>query len=138
MSMQATINGKRIDGPLDMPLLWTLRDLRRMTGTKFGCGARQYGVRTVHLDGIPIPSSVLPVGDFRGNINAAEGVADTGADRRIQEAWLGTRSSSVGIARLARSRPPQLSFTGFRSPRRRNRRNGVRQYMPLHVKFALR
>ncbi len=90
MSIPATINGKRIelDGPSDMPLLWALRDLLGMTGTKFGCGVGQCGACTVHLDGKPVRSCVLPIGDIRGNITTIEGVAETGAGRRIQDAWL--------------------------------------------------
>ena len=90
MSIPATINGKRIelDGPSDMPLLWALRDLLGMTGTKFGCGVGQCGACTVHLDGKPVRSCVLPIGDIRGNITTIEGVAETGAGRRIKDAWL--------------------------------------------------
>ncbi|NKJ40250.1 (2Fe-2S)-binding protein [Rhizobium sp. SG570] len=90
MSIPATINGKRIelDGPLDMPLLWALRDLLGMTGTKFGCGVGQCGACTVHLDGKPVRSCVLPIGDIQGNITTIEGVAETETGRRIQDAWL--------------------------------------------------
>ncbi|OED00859.1 (2Fe-2S)-binding protein [Rhizobium sp. YK2] len=90
MSIPATINGKRIelDGPSDMPLLWALRDLLGMTGTKFGCGVGQCGACTVHLDGKPVRSCVLPIGDIQGNITTIESVAETEAGRRIQDAWL--------------------------------------------------
>ncbi len=58
-----TINGKRhtVDAPPDMPLLWVLRDLLGMTGTKFGCGVALCGACTVNLDGIPRRSCVTPV-----------------------------------------------------------------------------
>src|ERR1700691_6747697 len=58
------INGeaRNIDGPGDMPLLWALRDILGLTGTKFGCGIAQCGACTVHVDGTPIRSCVTPVG----------------------------------------------------------------------------
>ena len=58
------INGesRRFDAPDDMPLLWVLRDILGMTGTKFGCGIAQCGACTVHIDGNPVRSCLLPVG----------------------------------------------------------------------------
>ena len=66
------INGKdcEVDVPEDMPLLWVLRDVLGLTGTKFGCGIAQCGVCTVHVDGQPIRSCIMPVGadhDDRGD-----------------------------------------------------------------------
>jgi isoquinoline 1-oxidoreductase alpha subunit len=77
MAISATVNGKavRLDGPPDMPLLWALRDLLGMTGTKFGCGIGQCGACTVQLDGKPVRSCMLPIGD-------------TEEGKRIQKAWL--------------------------------------------------
>ena len=58
------VNGERpeVDVPSDMPLLWVLRDVLGLTGTKFGCGIAQCGACTVHLDGKPVRSCLLPVG----------------------------------------------------------------------------
>jgi isoquinoline 1-oxidoreductase alpha subunit len=69
------INGelKHVDAPANMPLLWVLRDLLGLTGTKFGCGIAQCGACTVHLDGNAVRSCVLPISSI-GN-RAAEGVA---------------------------------------------------------------
>ena len=66
MATMLTINGeqKSFDAPADMPLLWVLRDILGMTGTKFGCGIAQCGACTVHVDGKPVRSCVLPVGAF--------------------------------------------------------------------------
>jgi len=86
-----TINGesKTVDAPADMPLLWVLRDLLGMTGTKFGCGIAQCGACTVHLDGKAVRSCLLPVGAI-GNraITTIEGVGSTPTGAKVQKAWL--------------------------------------------------
>ena len=86
-----TINGeqKSFDAPADMPLLWVLRDLLGMTGTKFGCGIAQCGACTVHLDGNPVRSCLLPVGAV-GNraVTTIEGIGSTEAGAKVQRAWL--------------------------------------------------
>lgn len=91
MTMTLTINGeqKAVDAPDEMPLLWVLRDLLGLTGTKFGCGIAQCGACTVHIDGRPLRSCVLPVGSI-GNraITTIEGIGATPAGARVQKAWL--------------------------------------------------
>ena len=85
-----TINGKThtVDAPDDMPLLWVLRDLVGLTGTKFGCGIAQCGACTVHLDGAAVRSCVLPVSAVVGKkITTIEAVGETPAGRKVQEAW---------------------------------------------------
>jgi isoquinoline 1-oxidoreductase alpha subunit len=86
-----TINGesKTFDAPDDMPLLWVLRDVLGMTGTKFGCGIAQCGACTVHLDGNPVRSCLLSVGTI-GNkaITTIEGIGATDAGSKVQKAWL--------------------------------------------------
>jgi isoquinoline 1-oxidoreductase subunit alpha len=85
------INGleRTVEAPSDMPLLWVLRDLLGLTGTKFGCGIAQCGACTVHLDGRPVRSCMLAVGAV-GNraVTTIEAVGDTAAGARIQKAWL--------------------------------------------------
>ena len=68
MATMLTINGeqKSFDAPADMPLLWVLRDIIGLTGTKYGCGIAQCGACTVHVDGKPVRSCVLPVGALNG------------------------------------------------------------------------
>jgi isoquinoline 1-oxidoreductase alpha subunit len=86
-----TINGesKLVDVPDDMPLLWVLRDVLGMTGTKFGCGIAQCGACTVHLDGKAVRSCVLPVGAIGARaVTTIEAVGNTPAGARVQKAWL--------------------------------------------------
>jgi isoquinoline 1-oxidoreductase subunit alpha len=85
------INGesKTVDAPPDVPLLWALRDLLGMTGTKFGCGIAQCGACTVHLDGVAVRSCVLPIGNIgQRNITTIEGVGNSPTGNRVQKAWL--------------------------------------------------
>lgn len=85
------INGVRrdVDVPTDMPLLWVLRDVLGLTGTKFGCGIAQCGACTVHLDGTAIRSCQMPVGAIGTRaITTIEGVGQTAAGAKIQKAWL--------------------------------------------------
>jgi isoquinoline 1-oxidoreductase alpha subunit len=85
------INGKaeEVDVPPDMPLLWVLRDILGMTGTKFGCGIAQCGACTVHVDGKAVRSCLLSVGVI-GNraITTIEAVGATPAGAKVQKAWL--------------------------------------------------
>jgi len=89
--LDVTINGtvRTLDVPADMPLLWVLRDVVGLTGTKFGCGIAQCGACTVHVDGVPLRSCQLPVGAVGARIvTTIEAIGATPAGRRIQEAWL--------------------------------------------------
>ena len=85
------INGevRTLEAPEDMPLLWVLRDLLGLTGTKFGCGIAQCGACTVHIDGKPVRSCMLPVSAV-GNrrVTTIEGIAATPAGAKVQKAWL--------------------------------------------------
>jgi len=85
------INGeaRELDVPPDMPLLWVLRDVAGLTGTKFGCGIAQCGACTVHLDGKPFRSCVLPVSAV-GNraVTTIEAVGQTPVGAAVQKAWL--------------------------------------------------
>lgn len=85
------VNGaqRTVDVPGDMPLLWVLRDIIGLTGTKYGCGVAQCGACTVHLDGQAVRSCVLPVsavGDK--SITTIEAVGKTPSGQKIQQAWL--------------------------------------------------
>ena len=85
------INGdvKTIDAPDDMPLLWVLRDILGLTGTKFGCGIAHCGACTVHIDGKPVRSCVLPVSAVRDRaVTTIEGIGASPAGAKVQKAWL--------------------------------------------------
>ena len=85
------INGKSSDVDVadDTPLLWTLRDVLNMTGTKFGCGAALCGACTIHIDGQPVRSCVTPVSAAVGKrITTIEAIGATPAGKKIQAAWL--------------------------------------------------
>ncbi|HZX66581.1 MAG TPA: (2Fe-2S)-binding protein [Myxococcales bacterium] len=87
--MQLTVNGttREVDAPDEMPLLWVLRDVLALTGTKFGCGMAQCGACTVHLDGEAVRSCVLPVSAVAGRkITTIEGLSEDGT-HPVQQAW---------------------------------------------------
>jgi len=91
MAVTLTINGERksVEAPADMPLLWVLRDMLGLTGTKFGCGIAQCGACTVHLDGHPVRSCVLPVSAVGARaVTTIEAVGATPAGAQVQKAWL--------------------------------------------------
>ena len=85
------VNGKshELDVSPDMPLLWALRDMLHLTGTKFGCGMALCGACTVDLDGQPIRSCVTPVAEV-GNkkITTIEAIGQTSSGAKVQKAWL--------------------------------------------------
>ena len=88
---QMRINGEAVavEAPAEMPLLWVLRDVLGMTGTKFGCGIAQCGACTVHVDGRPVRSCLLPVRAVEGKaVTTIEGVGKTEVGARVQRAWL--------------------------------------------------
>ena len=88
--IQLRINGKsyRLDVESDMPLLWVLRDVLGMTGTKYGCGIQQCGACTVHINGEPVRSCGLPVSAAIGTrITTIEGLSRNGS-HPVQRAWV--------------------------------------------------
>jgi isoquinoline 1-oxidoreductase subunit alpha len=85
------VNGKRRDLDIDddTPLLWMLRDVLGMTGTKFGCGMGLCGACTVHLDGNPARSCITPISAAAGkHITTIEAIGGTAAGRKVQQAWV--------------------------------------------------
>ncbi|TMB03984.1 MAG: (2Fe-2S)-binding protein [Deltaproteobacteria bacterium] len=88
--MRLNVNGtaREVDAPGDMPLLWVIRDVLGLTGTKFGCGMAQCGACTVHLDGQAVRSCVLPVSAVAGRmVTTIEGLSPDGS-HPVQKAWV--------------------------------------------------
>jgi isoquinoline 1-oxidoreductase alpha subunit len=82
-------NGHSVDVDGDTPLLWVLRDVLGMTGTKFGCGAALCGACTVHIDGVATRSCVTPVDSIgKSAVTTIEAIGATPAGAKIQKAWL--------------------------------------------------
>ena len=113
------INGESrdIEAQDDMPLLWVLRDILGMTGTKFGCGIAQCGACTVHLDGKPVRSCLLAVGAI-GNraITTIEGVGATEAGARVQKAWLDVEVIQCGYCQSGQIMSATALLEGNTSP----------------------
>ncbi len=103
--IKLSVNGKdlSVDAPADMPLLWVLRDLLGMTGTKFGCGIAQCGACTVHVDGDTRRSCVTPVGDVvESSITTVEAVGQTPEGKAVQAAWIDLDVPQCGYCQSGR------------------------------------
>ena len=90
MAQTLNINGTphAVDVDDDTPLLWVLRDVLGMTGTKFGCGMALCGACTVQMNGTPIRACVMPVSALVGaSITTIEAIGETPAGQKIQAAW---------------------------------------------------
>jgi isoquinoline 1-oxidoreductase subunit alpha len=96
---ELTINGVKhrleVDG--DMPLLWVLRDLVGLTGTKYGCGVAQCGACTIHLEGAAVRSCIVPVSTAAGkSITTIEGLSENGS-HPVQAAWVAENVPQCGF-----------------------------------------
>jgi isoquinoline 1-oxidoreductase alpha subunit len=97
--MQLTVNGKtlEVDAEPDMPLLWLLRDVLHLTGTKFGCGIAACGACTVQLDGQAVRSCVLPSSAAAGkDIRTIEALGADGVPHPLQAAWIAEQVPQCG------------------------------------------
>ena len=97
--MELNINGARLQVEADaaMPLLWVLRDLLQMTGTKFGCGIAACGACTVRIDGKAVRSCVTPVGSVGGKaIQTIEGLGTAARPHPLQTAWIAEQVPQCG------------------------------------------
>jgi isoquinoline 1-oxidoreductase subunit alpha len=114
------VNGKPhdVDVPTDMPLLWILRDVLGMTGTKFGCGKGLCGACTIHIDGKPARSCITPVSAAAGKrITTIEGVGATPAGQKIQRAWLALDVPQCGYCQSGQIMSASALLAGKPSPR---------------------
>ena len=99
MAFTIKINGSdhTVDVDADTPLLWVLRDVLGITGTKFGCGAGFCGACTVHLDGTAIRSCITPIDSLgKSEVTTIEAVGDTPSGKAIQKAWLDAQVVQCG------------------------------------------
>ncbi len=97
--LKLTINGEEtaLDADPQMPLLYAVRDIAQLTGTKFGCGMGLCGACTVHMDGVPIRSCVTPVSVAEGkSITTIEGLGSADNLHAVQKAWLANKVPQCG------------------------------------------
>jgi len=97
MAVSLSVNGKSysVDVPPQMPLLWVLRDVVGLTGTKFGCGMALCGACTVHVNGVAQRSCVLPVSAVKGPVTTIEGLSAAGT-HPVQQAWIADNVPQCG------------------------------------------
>lgn len=96
-TVRLLINGETRDLAVeqDMPLLWALRDILDLTGTKYGCGAGQCGACTVHIDGMAVRSCSIRLGDVAGEVTTIEGIA-TPLGERVRQIWVEHQVAQCG------------------------------------------
>jgi isoquinoline 1-oxidoreductase alpha subunit len=88
---------RTVDVDDDTPMLWVLRDVLGMSGTKFGCGLGLCGACTIHLDGKPVRSCVTPIAAAAGKrVTTIEAIGATPAGRKIQQAWIALEVPQCG------------------------------------------
>ena len=90
MAINLKVNGRthRVEADPDTPLLWVLRDILDLKGTKFGCGAALCGACTVHIDGVATRSCVTPVSAVTGRVTTVEALETSAIGRKVQAAWI--------------------------------------------------
>ena len=99
MAVKFTLNGKGVtlDADNDMPLLWAIREMAGLTGTKFGCGMALCGACTVHLEGMPIRSCSTPVAAVAGKRGTTiEAIGATPVGKQVQAAWVKNQVPQCG------------------------------------------
>jgi isoquinoline 1-oxidoreductase subunit alpha len=117
--MELTVNGKTltVDVPGDMPILWVLRDVIGMTGTKYGCGIAACGACTVHLDGQPIRSCITPVSAAAAKpITTIEAIGETAAGKKLQNAWIALDVPQCGYCQSGQIMSASALLAGNSSP----------------------
>ncbi len=97
MAITLKVNGTthRLDIEPEMPLLWALRDELGLTGTKFGCGVAACGACTVHVDGQPVRSCVVPIGDLAGQ--SVTTIESFDGKHPVQQAWIDAQVPQCGF-----------------------------------------
>ncbi len=106
MAFKLKVNGKAMSADVDpdTPLLWTLRDTLGIVGPKYGCGVGQCGACTVHIDGQPVRSCLLPVSAVgQAAITTIEGIGADPVGRKVQAAW-----TELDVAQCGYCQPGQI------------------------------
>jgi isoquinoline 1-oxidoreductase alpha subunit len=117
--MELTVNGKThdVDVPPDMPVLWVLRDVIGLTGTKFGCGIAACGACTAQIDGQATRSCVTPVSAVAGKrITTIEAIGETVAGKKIQEAWVALEVPQCGYCQSGQIMSASALLAGNPNP----------------------
>ncbi|MBL4892089.1 MAG: (2Fe-2S)-binding protein [Rhizobiaceae bacterium] len=96
--MQLNINGRstEVGDDIEMPLLWALRDIAGLKGTKFGCGIAACGACTVHIDGKPVRSCQMPIGEVEGTVTTIEAMGTMDNLSTLQQAWIDEQVPQCG------------------------------------------
>lgn len=116
---EITINNKtvKLEGDSDMPLLWFLREKVALTGTKFGCGIGACGACTVHIDGQPIRSCSMPIGNLNGNnVVTIEGLSRQNKLHPVQQAWIDFNVAQCGYCQAGQIMAITAFLERFPSP----------------------
>jgi isoquinoline 1-oxidoreductase alpha subunit len=117
--MELTVNDKTftVDVPGDMPLLWVLRDVIGLTGTKYGCGIAACGACTVHLEGQPIRSCITPVRAVEDKrVTTVEAVDHLPAGKKIQDAWIALDVPQCGYCQSGQIMSASALLAGNANP----------------------
>ena len=134
MAFAIKVNGDthNVDVDGDTPLLWVLRDVLGMTGTKFGCGMALCGACTVHIDGVATRSCATPIDSIGASeITTIEAIGATAAGARIQKAWLDREVVHCATASRARSCPLRRSWRATHIRPIPTSTTQCREYLPL-------
>jgi isoquinoline 1-oxidoreductase alpha subunit len=118
MAIRFTLNGKlqAVDVPAEMPLLWVVRDVVGLTGTKYGCGMAQCGACTVHLDGHAVRSCTTPVSAVAGkSVTTIEGLSADGS-HPVQRAWVAEQVPQCGYCQSGQIMSAAALLTGTPTP----------------------
>jgi isoquinoline 1-oxidoreductase alpha subunit len=119
MTYRLKINGimRSVDVDDDTPLLWVLRDVLGMTGTKFGCGRALCGACTVHIDGAPARSCITPISSVGDKaVTTVEAIGKTPHGRAVQRAWLEVEVPQCGYCQSGQIMSASALLASNRNP----------------------